>query len=581
MVLEKSTAYALPVLEKPLKNEKILLAALLSATFLSAILYFLFERQIANFLIPYLPMDDGKTDLYYYELFRTIGYELLWYTALLLLGLLFLTRSDSLKPFNQLSSFFQTNINSAAWVIIAVSSAIVFVVAGFALQAFPNSSDEYVYFFQAETLSRGNLWEASHPIQDSFGFNHIASKDGITVGRFPVGWPMIMAAFIAVGIPAWMVNPILSIVTLFVFFRLLKKMYGNEIAGWSLVFFAFSPFFIFNSASFFSHTSCLLEAITFIYFLYVYFENRKVKYAVLAGLSLGLIMLIRYYTAFLLFLPVFVITLYKLKFKNSVRLFFFMGVGVLPCLAGFLIYNYLITGNALEPVTVWAYQNEGLGFINGHSVAKGFEHIVRRFMMFCYWCGPVLLALYLLLLGKKIFNLHERLLMPEDYFFALFIVGYFFYYEIGGNQYGPRFYYEGFAFLVAFVIHKVFSSNIRLAKILLYASLVILILKLPFMSVREHKIIDERMDVYNLVKNAGVSNAVVLLKAGTSVTRPMPVGDLTRNDSRFENSVLYAVDDPLYNAQLMDFYRHRRFYRYVREKTQETGKLVPIAHDVR
>ena len=70
-----------------------------------------------------------------------------------------------------------------------------------------------------------------------------------------------------------------------------------------------------------------------------------------------------------------------------------MGIGSLPCLFYLLWYNYSITGNALLPVTMWAYPAEQLGFVKGHSVFKGLEHLARRALMFIYWTLLVILLL--------------------------------------------------------------------------------------------------------------------------------------------------------------------------------------------
>jgi hypothetical protein len=196
--------------------------------------------------------------------------------------------------------------------------------------------------------------------------------------------------------------------------------------------------------------------------------------------------------------------------------------------------------------------------------------------MFIYWCSPVLLVMYFIFLWKKITSVQSRMTVAEDYFFLSFIIGYFFYYEIGGNQYGPRFYYEAFPFLILFVVREVFKNKNDIAKVFLFAALVIIVAKLPFIAYREHKIIDERQNIYDLVEKKGIKNAVVLVSSPTSVIRPMPIGDLTRNDHAYKNDILYAINDERYNSTLMQYYKNRSFYKYIRKPDRNQGILIKI-----
>jgi hypothetical protein len=228
------------------------------------------------------------------------------------------------------------------------------------------------------------------------------------------------------------------------------------------------------------------------------------------------------------------------------------------------------------PVTMWAYSDEALGFVRGHSVTKGFEHVVRWMFMFIYWCSPALLILYFIGLYQKIKNSSERWVRPEDYFYILLMIGYFFYYQIGGNQYGPRFFFEALPFLVVFVVSKIFQRQSKWALALFYAGFIYAVVKIPFIAEREHQVIEERNDLYRIVKEEKLSNAVVFVSSHTSVIRPMPTGDLTRNDVAYENSVIYALDLKAEDSVLMQYYPERSFYKYVRDREQVEGRLVRL-----
>jgi hypothetical protein len=573
--VEQVASIDIPRESKRLNNfKRILLICQASITFIVCF-YFLFEDSIVRILSRYLPSDEGKTITYYYDLFRLGITELLWLSLSFIIAIGLYSKSTLLQKLDILERRAILNHKKVSNIMIVAFAATVMIVALVVLQQFPNSSDEYVYVYQAETLSSGKLYYQAPPIEKSFGFNHIAQKDGIAVGRFPPGWPLVLSLFLFLGIPGALVNPILAIISLIIFYRLSSKIYNHHVALWGLVLLTCSGFFLFNSASFFSHTACLLEALLMVYFFYEYLETKNPWRAILTGVFLSLIFLTRYYTAFVLFLPLACYLLYRQKLK-AVLSFILIGVGALPLVAFLFYYNYAITGNALSPVTVWAYKDEGLGFVNGHTLAKGVEHIVRRLIMFMYWASPILLFLYFFYLVKKLRSPAQRTFSPEDYFFVLLIVGYLFYYEIGGNQYGPRFYYEAFPFVILFVLHQVFSRGAYWAKVLLYAGLIVMIIKLPLIAHREYVVIKERTDVYQKVKAARLTNALVILKSGTGVIRPMPTGDLTRNDAHFQNTVLYAVDNDEVNDKLIQHFRDRNIYEYVRKPGEAEGRLIRI-----
>ncbi len=553
-------------------------AIIILAVLIPLVLFFIgffFEDEVAALIIYLFPPTFDQGYSFYTDAVRLGRTEILWIGFFLVMAaiLVFYPSQASLNKFVSLK------VKSKASYYMMLITSIFFFVTVFTafetLEQFPNSSDEYAYLFQAEMFSRGKLWEPSHDLPDFFTYNNIPQHEGIQVSRFPPGWPLVLSVAFEAGIPAVWINPVLGVITLLVFYFFARKSYGELVAVWSLLALALTGMYIFNSASFFSHVSCLLVTLLFIWNVYLYVEKKQVIYGLLAGFFLGFEITIRYYTALLIFLPFFLCLFVQYRFR-IIYLFLLMGLGSLPCVAYVLWYDYAITGNALLPVTVWAYPEERLGFVRGHTVMRGFEHLLRRALMFLYWCSPGLFILYLVFLWRKIKSPVERFARPEDYAFIALTIGYFFYYEIGGNQYGPRFLFEAVPFLVLFVVSKVLQNREKWAIALLLASIVFAIVKFPFISLRENMIVEQRQDVYRLVRQAHIRNAVVFISSSTSPIRPMPVQDLTRNDSRFQGDVIYAEEMPRINEKLMEYYPDRSFYKYVRQINRPHGELIRI-----
>src|SRR5262249_28842089 len=78
------------------------------------------------------------------------------------------------------------------------------------LKTFPNSGDEFAYLFQSQTFLHGRIWNDPPPISGIFSPFHIIETTDIWAGKFPPGWPLIIALFSSIGVKAWIVNPALN-----------------------------------------------------------------------------------------------------------------------------------------------------------------------------------------------------------------------------------------------------------------------------------------------------------------------------------------------------------------------------------
>jgi hypothetical protein len=538
---------------------------------LSSIL-FIFQSEAAAALMTAFPLSSRQGLAFYRDFVHLAGTEILWLGLFCLLTFVLAVYPSQAA----VNNFLNIKVTKAAYYMMLIASAF-FLTTVFisqqTLEEFPNSSDEYAYLFQAELFSRGKLWERTHDLPDFFYLNNIAQHDGIVVSRFPPGWPLFLSAAFEAGLQPSLVNPVLALITLIIFYFFARRYYGEREAVWALMALAFTGYYIFNSASYFSLVSSLLVTLLFVFNVYLYQEKNNFVYGVLAGFFLGVVVTIRYYTAIFIFVP-FLVYLLLQHGSGAFKIFLWMALGSIPCLAYLSWYNYSITGSALMPVTVWA--NEQLGLVKEQSLLKGVEHIGGWTLLFFYWCSPGLLILYAVFLWRKIQSPAERLLHPEDYAFITLIAGYVFYYEISGNQYGPQFLFEALPFLILFVVRKVLQLRAKWAMAIFIASLFYGIAKLPFIMSREERITDERQDLYDLVRQKKITNAVVFVASSTSPTRPMPAPDLTRNDARFLNDVIYALELPKINGQLMEYYSDRSFYRYVRDVDHPEGELIRI-----
>jgi len=466
-------------------------------------------------------------------------------------------------------------IITAVFSIILLSSFALFV-----LQDFPNSADEYAYIFQAETFLQKRLWNEPHPAQEFFSFAHIAQMEGKWVSRFPPGWPLVLAIGSFFRIPLWFINPFLGMLSILTLFALARRIYDSRVAVVSVVSILFSGFFVFNSASYFSHALCGLLLILFFYCGFRFIQEDKRIFALSAGFFLGFAFITRYYTALLCALPLVFHLLLKRDRKSFTGLIWIF-LGATPFLCFTLFYNYKITGNAFLFVTTWMNPNAKLGFVDGYSWNLAWIYLAKHLQAFAYWTSPPILFLYF---GYIIHSFKNKSIRSHDLPLIFIIIGYFLWHTYGGNQYGPRFYYEAYPFVILFVVARLFGRTPlvtprplqRFALALFLVGLVWGAAAIPVIAEREHQIISERMDLYQLVEQENIHSAIVLLRSGTGVMRPMPARDLARNGIGFQNDILYARDLGASYAELKTYFPDREFYMYYRDKNEPNGRLIAL-----
>lgn len=535
------------------------------------------EHELVQYLMSVLNSEHPEG--YYLHKVRLVVDEFLWIAVFFLIPIYWVlsNRNHFSKTFHVVESKLLLKPTLTVSIIIGCFIIVAYFTASITLEEFPNSADEYAYLFQADDFSQGRLWNEVHSHAPFFDFHHIIQKDDKWISRFPPGWPIVLSTAFILNITPSLINILITALALLVLYKLVKLKFDERIALWSLLTISVSSFLIFNAASYFSHNASLLFILLIIYYTHLSFEKSKPYLALLAGVFLGLLFLTRPYNCVLiLFYFVYLIFQHNLKAMKPIM---FMGLASLPFAGLFLWYNYMVTGSMFVPVTMWGDVNEGIGFVNGHTFVDGIKHIVKRIGLFFYWASPHLLLLYLVYIGGRIRNYKKGIAHPEDFFFLVLIAAYFFYYSFGGNQYGPRFYLEAFPFLVIFVTARALAANSLWPRAFLLSSIGYCLLKIPFISVNENRIIKERTDLYQQVAENNLQHAVVLIESPTGLRRPMPQATLTRNDKDYQNNVLYALDLGTKNKELIDHYSDRIFYRYSRSKEKSTGRLIEVETD--
>jgi hypothetical protein len=453
-----------------------------------------------------------------------------------------------------------------------VYAAIVAAIGHFVLRRFPNSGDEYVYLYQAATLAAGRLTNPAPIVPAAFEFNYIVQQGDRAFGSFPPGWPLALALAAFVHVPAWLVNPLLGAATLVAVGALARELHGARVGVLAAAIAAVSPFFVFNAASFFSHTFC-----GFVLVLAAWFAAHANRWPVAgplgAGASIGWAVLARYFSGAVGGVAVAALLVSRAR-PRHLRALVLMALGGLPFVILLGAYDTALSGSPWRLTTLDTTVSQWFapGFLT-----RGPDILAGQLLQFVLWTPPALLAVYVWFLGPG-----ARLV---DWMFVLVAVLLMFYVNRGGNQYGPRFYYEGFLFLVIYASARLFAHE-RLADApratrRLFAALAVSVAMLPVIFAvhawRMHTIIEERMDIYDRVADARLTHALVLVGGRVGTARSMAARDLTRNGIDGDGGVLYGLDrGPAENCALAAAHRGRAIYRYVWDRDRRRGELLAV-----
>jgi len=504
--------------------------------------------------------------------------------ALLLGGIAFavMLRAMGLAPRGQsLASALSGDWRRYAALLIAAAVGLS-LAAVWLLRAFPNSGDEAAYLFQAKTFLAGRLWNPLPPVPELFATYRLRFLGAKWLATYPPGWAALLSGGMGLGLPAWLVAPLSGGVLLFALLKLGLRRDGPLGGLLAVGLVAFSPFFVFNAASYFNHVPAAAAGLMFCWAARAFLDRPRVATALLAGLALGVLGLIRPEDAAIFALACGVEFFWRARGRHY-RLAPIVGLAGLPFLALLSLYYLAIGGSVLPPGVHTVHF--GLSPIDNAGHRLSFTHqlamALDRIVMLAEWTSP------LLVLGVAAAYVHltqKRRLNFIDLVFPMFVLAYLLVPFDGSNQYGPRYYFEAFPCLVLTLVSglaPLLTDAARPQKsagawLLLWAHGAVSLLVLAFVAWWMHMLVDQRLDLLDQVRAAHLRNAVVVVDASTSVIYPMKPRDLVRNGIDADGSVIYVLDIPELLPKLQQALPQRRFYIYQRNPQNPVGSLRPL-----
>lgn len=457
-----------------------------------------------------------------------------------------------------------------ALILTIIASAILIITANQAvLMDCQESGDEYAYIISAKLFSMGKLSVPSPPHSMFFNYWHVIN-DGKYYGKYPPGWPFFLSLGMIAGIPMAS-NLAFGLLTLVVVYLMGEEFFSRGTGITAAVLMGISPYFIFNSASYFSHTS-MLFFITL--FTYVYLRNaeseKTVNYFVL-GTALGTAFNIRPLDAVVIgacFFAHHALTVWLRFREGSLRserlvnggFVFVFGLGIF--IAIFLLYNHVQTGNAfLMPFQKYS-PKDSISFGLESGKLQTMESITTSLLKKLVVWVPYSPLIFIALACTKGRQRNTALLLFSTIIATL--AAYSLYWADGLNQYGPRYLYSTASsiFLLtgaAFIKIKEKSNGAYYA--FMAVALVYSIGLLVYTSPLYHEKLVSKKAMYDAVNERNISNAIVFHDWNHNFI-PMPASDYIKNDLNFNEPVIYVMDLGDKNRLLMKDYPSRSYYTW-------------------
>ncbi len=428
---------------------------------------------------------------------------------------------------------------AAIWVIFAAGA-----LNYFSYQQHPHVADEVGYLYQARFLAERAIALPAPPVYEAFEF-YLMQLDGEAwYPVTPVGWPAALSIGVSLGIP-WLVNPILGGLNILLVYIVVKRLYSIPFSRIAVLLLCLSPWYIFMSMSFMTHTLTLTCGLGAVLGVIHARHTGRLMWALMSGIALGVMSLIRPLEGALMAV---LVGLWAIGFGGKRLGFISIGTMVAGAvLVGALVLpiNRTLTGHAgVFPINVYTDElygvnsnaygfgpDRGMGWgidpNPGHTPLDGLINTnLNLFSLNIELFGWVTGSL--LLVAIYIFNgsFHKPDYLFMGVLFAVFAV-FFFYYFSGGPDFGARYWYLMIIPLITLTVggikvlekkitnitEEIYSLSGRVMAGVLVLAVISLVVFFPWRAIDKYfHYLNMTPDVQELALKYGFDNDLVLVQ---------------------------------------------------------------------
>jgi hypothetical protein len=470
-------------------------------------------------------------------------------------------------------------------VLLVLTVAICAVIGFFSFASYAWSGDEYAYLFQADTFKALRLWNSPPPLGMGETTTYVWIKDGKWVAQYPPGWPLILALFGGSFPTGRLAGGFCVAVAAYAVYELVKARANREAAWLALLFFALTPFTVFNGGSLFSHSAAAaLSALTML-LSHKARDSQQLWLLVALGACIGMLGFTRNVAAVAVVIAVAIDQCRASKlFTRAICI----GVGGAPFLAALLAYQYAITGHPTMPVYWYAGRTVDHLYFDWPSIKEGLRHTALSQTELILFTSPVIFLLWFSAIWKLV---KTKSFAASDIILPLGILIFVFYPLHPGHRAGPRYYFDFWPLAVVTICAALprFSAMGRnmyagaLAASIVYAGTITV-----FLTFELRTIIQSRFDIYEIAKSSGLKNAVVCESQNDesgSVFAKLDSFAVARNgvdigapEKAAQKDVIYVNCRATPLETIQAAYPARTIWAYQRGAGKQPGKLQPIAY---
>jgi 4-amino-4-deoxy-L-arabinose transferase-like glycosyltransferase len=278
-------------------------------------------------------------------------------------------------------------VNARVAILCVAVFALATLIAWAVFDAMPHLEDEHANLFQADVFAAGRVTVDVPRDVDSFFVPFVINTaEGKRFGKYPPGYPLLLALGVAVGQP-WLINPLAAALGVLGTYLLGRDLFDRDagLLGAALV--AISPMYLLLAGTLLAHSTSIA---TLMFFAWAFVRARRpatprrALFGIAAGLLLGWTAITRPWTALAVALPFMLLGLWDVLRSRGRDLPLYATMtcaAALVCLIQ-LWFNLAATGSATVNTyrMWWSYDTVGFGLGHGrsqqgHTLAVGFHNL--------------------------------------------------------------------------------------------------------------------------------------------------------------------------------------------------------------
>lgn len=170
-------------------------------------------------------------------------------------------------------------------------------VADAVFEKLPHLEDEMAYLYQAKIFARGDTYvDIPQPLR-SYWQPFLISEDGKRFGKYPPGWPLLLAIGVKLNM-TWTINAWIAMLNVALTYRLAREVFNEQTGVVAAALFTISPIALLINGTLMGHTSAQFFTLLFLYGAWRVERGRHVfGWAAISGMSLGILIANRPLTA--------------------------------------------------------------------------------------------------------------------------------------------------------------------------------------------------------------------------------------------------------------------------------------------